>query len=182
MNPYFYSPFAGILVSPTAYSFPPRFMANHSEEYPEGYLSRETFATFFGVEDDSEDNFQDKTNTFTPINVSDLTGGIFNTTDLLKSNNLLYFVLQAIQAATPDVVGTIFTDVKKALSPLTDKIQHLLADKTCLQPEKHNTKLFEKYPGYTKSYGTYAGLSKGTLSGVTEGVKGLAGGLVNTSN
>jgi len=32
-------------------------MANHSEEYPEGYLDRQTFASFFGVDGDSEDNF-----------------------------------------------------------------------------------------------------------------------------
>lgn len=61
----------------------------------------------------------------------------------------------------------MFTDVKKALAPLTDKIQHLLADKACPQLEK---------------YSTYGGLSKGTVGGVVEGVTGLVGGLVTTSN
>lgn len=48
-NPYFfYSPFAGILVSPAGFSFPKAMMANHSDEYPDGYLSRENLVSFFG--------------------------------------------------------------------------------------------------------------------------------------
>ncbi|RYC84537.1 hypothetical protein BFJ63_vAg12569 [Fusarium oxysporum f. sp. narcissi] len=43
-------------------------------------------------------------------------------------------------------------------------------------------KLFEKFPGYTESYGSYAGVSKGSLRGVIEGVGGILGGLVTTGN
>ncbi|CAH0382737.1 unnamed protein product [Bemisia tabaci] len=49
-NPYFFnSPFAGLLVQPAAYTFIYRFMANKSEEYPEGLLNREVLMSFFGV-------------------------------------------------------------------------------------------------------------------------------------
>lgn len=49
-NPYFfYSPFAGILVSPAGYSFPARMMSNHSAQYPTGYLDPETFKSFFAI-------------------------------------------------------------------------------------------------------------------------------------
>ncbi|KAI0814073.1 hypothetical protein GGR55DRAFT_687083 [Xylaria sp. FL0064] len=226
---FFYSPFAGVLVSPAAYSFPPRMMANHSDEYPEGYLSRDVFASFFGVDGNSPDNFEvkhgweripenwykrpiddefsipdflvdvlehaayyprllsmggntGKPNTFALIDVGDLTGGVFNTTSLVEGNNLECFVLQMIQAAGPNLIGIMFSDVKKALAPLTDKIQHLLADKACPQLEKVNWELFSKYPGYTESYGTYTGLSSGSVSGVAEGATGLATGLVTTGN
>jgi hypothetical protein len=233
-NPYFfYSPFAGILVSPAAYSFPPRMMANHSEEYPEGYLDRETFSSFFGVDthqstdpNDFEvkqgweripDNWYKRPiddefsipdflldvvqhaeydprllsfggntngpNTFAGLDIGDLTGGVLNFANLLDPNNLLCVALQIAEAAAPDVLGSLYTDVKKAMTPLTDKIAQLLANKACPQLQKINSELFEQYPGYTESYGSYAGLSEiGTnpVGGVVEGVTGIVGGLIPT--
>ena len=229
-NPYFfYSPFSGILVSPAAYSFPPRMMANHSEEYPDGYLDRQTFASFFGVTGDNKDNFvvkqgweripdnwykrpiddefsipdflldvvehasyyprllsiggnTGKVNTFTPIDLGNLTGGVFNAATLLEGNNLECFVLQSIMAAAPDALGSLFTDVQKALTPLSDKITQLLANEACPQLQSVNSQLFEQYPGYTEAYGSYAGLSKGTPSGLVEGVTGVVGGLLRSDN
>ncbi|KAJ9659345.1 hypothetical protein H2198_003221 [Neophaeococcomyces mojaviensis] len=226
---FFYSPFAGILVSPAAYSFPPRMMANHSEEYPDGYLDRQTFASFFGVTGDNEDNFvvkqgweripknwykrpindefsipdflldvvehaeyyprllsfggnTGKPNTFAGVDIANLTGGVFNTATLLEGNNLECFVFQTILAAGPDFLGTTFTDVQKALAPLADKVMDLLANEGCPQLLEVNQDLFKKYPGYTEAYGSYAGLSKGSVSGVLEGVTGLLGGLIPTGN
>jgi hypothetical protein len=225
-NPYFfYSPFAGVLVSPAGYSFPPAMMANHSDEFPEGMLLRENLASFFGVEGDDPDNFEVKQgheripenwykrpigddfgitsflvdviehateyprllniggntgekDSFVGVDIGDLTGGAFNAADLLEDNNLLCLVAQIIQAAAPDVLGTMFSDVRKALAPLTDELQQLLAGKSCPQLQGVNWDLFKKYPGYTEEYGTYEGLSKGTLSGVTEGLTGIVGGLI----
>ncbi|KAG4270402.1 hypothetical protein FPRO04_11561 [Fusarium proliferatum] len=226
---FFYSPFAGILVSPAAYSFPPRMMANHSGKYPEGYLSREVFTSFFGVKDSKPGNFKfnqgweriqenwyrrpvedefsipdflgdvlehaakyprllniggntGKVNSFSGVDIGDLTGGVFNTAMLLKGDNLECFVMQIIMAAAPDVLGSQFTDVTKALMPLADKLLQLLAGKTCPKLQKVNMKLFEKFPGYTESYGSYAGVSRGSLRGVIEGVGGILGGLVTTGN
>lgn len=49
-NPYFFFPqFAGVLVAPAGYAFPAAMMANHSVQYPEGYLDKETFKSFFAV-------------------------------------------------------------------------------------------------------------------------------------
>ncbi|KAM0545827.1 hypothetical protein ACHAPJ_011154 [Fusarium lateritium] len=226
---FFYSPFAGVLVSPAGYSFPPRMMANHSKEYPEGYLSREVFTSFFGVTGNKPGNFKikqgweripenwykrplndefsipdflldvlehaakyprllsvggnmGKVNSFAGVDIKDLTGGVFNSAMLLKGDNLECFVLQIISAVTPDVVGSQFSDVKKALRPLADKLQQLIAGKTCPRLEKVNMKLFEKYPGYTQKYGTYAGVAKGSIPGIINAVKGLLGGLIPTGN
>ncbi|KAJ3543325.1 hypothetical protein NM208_g3639 [Fusarium decemcellulare] len=221
---FFYPPVAGILVSPASYSFPPQMMANHSEEYPEGYLSRAVFTTFFGVEGDKPGNFKvkqgweripenwykrpvgndfgipdyavdilkhaskyprllnvggnlGKPNTFTGIDLGDLTGGAFNSAMLLEGDNLECFVLQFLMATTPDFLGTTFSDLNKALGPLTDRVQQLLAGKLCPELQEINMKLFEKYPGFTESYGTYAGLSKGSIPDVIKGVTGILGGL-----
>ncbi|KAF2086379.1 Cloroperoxidase [Saccharata proteae CBS 121410] len=49
-NPYFFfSPFAGVLVTPAGYNFPPAMMANHSAEFPEGYLNKEIMKSFFSL-------------------------------------------------------------------------------------------------------------------------------------
>lgn len=63
----------------------------------------------------------------------------------------------------------MFADVKKALRPLTDKLQQLLAGKTYPEIQKVNFGLFKKYTGQTGEYGSYLGLSKGTLDGVVDG-------------
>lgn len=232
-NPYFfYSPFAGVLVSPAAYSFPPRMMANHSEEYPEGYLSRQTFATFFGVDGDNEDNFVVKqgweripdnwykrpiddefsipdflvdvvehasydprllsiggntngVNSFALVDFGNLTGGVFNTANLLDPTSLGCFVFQSTLAAAPDFLGSTFTDVKKAMTPLTDKVMDLLAGQECPQLLEYNQDLFKSYPGYTEAYGSYAGLSEiatDPVGGTVEAVTGILGGLLTTGN
>jgi len=229
-NPYFfYSPFAGILVSPAAYSFPPRMMANHSEEYPDGYLDRQTFASFFGVTGDNENNFvvrqgweripdnwykrpiddefsipdflvdvlehaayyprllsfggnTGEVNTFAGVDLANLTGGVFDTATLLEGNNLECFAFQIALAAGPDLLGSTFTDVQKALTPLADKVAQLLGNAGCPQLQSIDSSMFEQYPGYTEAYGSYAGLSKGTPSGVVEGVTGVVGGLLKSDN
>ena len=49
-NPYFFNgPFSGAIASGAAYSFVYRFMANKSEEYPEGRLSRENLMDFYSM-------------------------------------------------------------------------------------------------------------------------------------
>lgn len=229
-NPYFfYSPFAGVLVSPAAYSFPPRMMANHSEEYPDGYLSRSTFASFFGVTGDNRNNFVVKqgweripenwykrpiddefsipdflvdvlehasydprllsfggntngVDSFTGVDIGDLTGGLFNFANLLDPNSLGCLIFQITLAAAPDVLGSTYTDVRKALTPLSDKVMQLISNAECPQLQQYNSELFDKYPGYTEAYGSYAGLSKGSPSGVLEGVTGVTGGLLKSDN
>ncbi|KAL8932679.1 MAG: hypothetical protein Q9211_006179, partial [Gyalolechia sp. 1 TL-2023] len=49
-NPYFFFPqFAGVLVAPAGFAFPPAMMSNKSTQYPQGYLDKETFKSFFAV-------------------------------------------------------------------------------------------------------------------------------------
>lgn len=204
-NPYFfYSPFAGVLVSPAGYSFPPRMMSNHSEEYKDGYLSPENLASFFGVQGTDPSNFvvnqgweripdnwykrplEDEftipdflldvidhglkypellniggntngVNTFTGVDFSDLTGGVFNFADLTEGNNLECLILQIIMAAGPDFIGNTFSDAASALTPLADKVMDLLASQGCPQLYEYNQQLFNKFPGSSQSYNGYTG-------------------------
>lgn len=49
-NPYFFNaPFSGVIASPAAWSFIYRFMANKSEEYPQGQLNGENLKSFYGI-------------------------------------------------------------------------------------------------------------------------------------
>lgn len=49
-NPhFFYGPFSGFVVSQAAFTFIPAFMSNHSAEFPNGILSRQTLNSFYGV-------------------------------------------------------------------------------------------------------------------------------------
>ena len=49
-NPYFfYGPFSGVAVTPAAYTFIFRYMANKSAEYPEGYLDGNVLKSFFSI-------------------------------------------------------------------------------------------------------------------------------------
>jgi hypothetical protein len=53
-NPsFFYGPFSGVLVTPAAYTFIYRFMANHSKEFPVGRLDYATVQSWFGIEGES---------------------------------------------------------------------------------------------------------------------------------
>lgn len=224
---FFFSPFAGVLVSPAGFAFPVRMMANHSDEFPEGHLSREVFTTFFGVEGDKPGNFEVKQgweripdnwyrrpagddysipdflldvvehaaydprllsiggntgspNSFTGVDVSDLTGGAFNFARLADPDNLFCFTTQIIQAAAPDQLGSMFSDVGRAMAPLTDKLQQLLSGKTCPQLQRVNWDLLHQFPGYTDSYPGYDGRQRNVLSGVVDLVGGAVGGLIPT--
>ena len=49
-NPYFFfEPFAGVAVANAAHTFIPALMSNHSAEYPNGILDKETLKSFFAI-------------------------------------------------------------------------------------------------------------------------------------
>lgn len=55
-NPYFFNaPFSGVVAQPAAWSFIYRFMANKSEEYPEGRLDGEVLKSFYAITGDDGD-------------------------------------------------------------------------------------------------------------------------------
>ncbi|GAW04577.1 oxidase-like protein [Lentinula edodes] len=165
-NPYFVNgAFSGIAVQPAAYQFIYRFMANKSEEYPEGRLDREVLKSFYAISG-SEDQFvytsgyeripnnwykraigdeygmvpfaielglialahpeflsiggnTGQVDTFTGVNLADLTRGVYNANTLLEGNNLLCFVLQAAVMNLPTSVAGLLEGVLNDLAGIT---------------------------------------------------------------
>jgi hypothetical protein len=64
-------------------------------------------------------------NTFTGVNIADLTGGVFNAETLFEGNNLMCFAFQAVSALNEAVLGPL----------------------GCPDLEKYDKALFEKFPG-----------------------------------
>jgi hypothetical protein len=208
-NPYFwYGPFTGQIVTVAGYAFVTQMMSNFSNEYPQGFLSKATLASMFGVQGTARDNFVVKqgweripenwyrrpndftipeffadvlehaakypellnvggntgtVNSFTGVDLTDLTGGVFNGASLLQGDNLLCFAMQALTFGMPDLLGTTYADVSAAYLPLLDRIKVVTGNKACPQLQKYNSNLFKKYPGYAKSYGNYKGLPQRLL-------------------
>lgn len=190
-NPYFFNgPFTGVAVQPAAYTFIFRFMANHSQEYPAGYLSYDVIKDWFGITGESgnyvahqgmeriPDNWYKraieypyeqtyftadllaaalehpkflsvggntgKVNTFTPVDVGNLTGGVYNAQTLLKGNNAACFAYQVAAQAKPDIALGVLTSLTNAIGKVTNLL-------SCPQLQNIDESQLEMYPGYAKS-------------------------------
>ncbi|KAF8674116.1 Peroxidase, family 2 [Rhizoctonia solani] len=89
-----------------------------------------------------------KVNSFAGVNLNNITGGVYNSVNLLQGNNLLCFAFQAAQQAVPDVLkGGILGDLASILSLLTSKITPILSGLGCPQLTKYDKSAFKIYPG-----------------------------------
>jgi hypothetical protein len=83
-------------------------------------------------------------NSFTGVDIKDLTGGVFNAETLTQGNNLGCFLYQLSAQAKPDIL-------LNALDKLTGAIGNIIGSLSCPQLKAIDNKVLEKYPGYTKS-------------------------------
>lgn len=86
-------------------------------------------------------------NTFTGVNIADLTGGVFNAETLLEGNNLMCLAFQAVQSASPDILKGLLGNVVLAVQKLTDALTPVLQSLSCPQLAKYDATLFEQFPG-----------------------------------
>ena len=84
-----------------------------------------------------------KTDSFTGVDIADLTGGIFNSADLLKGNNFGCFVYQLSAQARPDIL-------LGALNKLTDAIGSIISPLGCPQLKAIDAKKLQQFPGYSQ--------------------------------
>jgi hypothetical protein len=70
-------------------------------------------------------------NSFTGVDVSDLTGGVLNAGTLLEGNNLLCFVFEVVKTVAPNSLSTLFSVLSVPLKLVTDTIDIALLDITC---------------------------------------------------
>lgn len=75
------------------------------------------------------------------MDLTSLTGGIFNAQTLLQGNNLACFVYQLAAQAKPDILGGV-------LNSLTDAVGQIIGGLSCPKLEKIDTEELKKYPGY----------------------------------
>ncbi|KAG9942110.1 Cloroperoxidase, partial [Aureobasidium melanogenum] len=92
-----------------------------------------------------------KTNTFTGVDVTNLTGGVFNTAGLLQGNNAACFAFQFAAQAKPDVALSVFNVLNKALGSVLSVLG-------CPQLQHIDDEQLMQFLGYQKS--TQAGITK----------------------
>ena len=85
-----------------------------------------------------------KTNSFTGVNVDDLSGGLFNGASLAKNNNFACLAYQFAAQVKPDLA-------LGALTQLTNAMGSILGDLSCPQLSKIDESQMSQFPGYTKS-------------------------------
>lgn len=98
-----------------------------------------------------------KTNSFTGVNIQDLTGGVFNAATLAQGNNAICFAFQFAQQAAPDllkgVLSNLLGDLTAALSTLTkgfSAAESVLGG--CPALTSVDDSQFAAYPGAAGSY------------------------------
>ncbi|KAF5868903.1 putative oxidase protein [Botrytis fragariae] len=65
-------------------------------------------------------------NSFTGVDFSDLTGGVYNLESLFEGNNLACFLLQNAQLTAPDFLKNVFSDITEPLGILSSTTQGIL--------------------------------------------------------
>lgn len=97
-----------------------------------------------------------KVNTFTGVNVQDLTGGVYNLQTLAEGDNAICLGFQFAQQAAPDLLkGGVLGDVVGALGTLNAAFQKALAALSCPSLQKIDMNQFAQFPG-SKGVGSSA--------------------------
>ncbi|KAL9067670.1 MAG: hypothetical protein Q9161_006752 [Pseudevernia consocians] len=197
-NPYFfYEPFAGVAVANAAHTFIPALMSNHSAEYPNGILDKETLKSFFAITEAADgtlswtpgyeripDNWyrrplgavneyspasfaQDlvqiaavvpeavsvggntgEVNTFTGVDLGNITGGVYQTSDLTNPTKFVCFFYQLTLAIVPDFLRSeaLGSALAGALNLLQTQISPFV-DPSCATIANYNDAFAAQFPG-----------------------------------
>jgi hypothetical protein len=86
-------------------------------------------------------------NSFTGVNLDDLTGGVFNLATLTEGNNAACYLLQLSQAGLADQLAGLVGIVGDVLSFVTDQLGPLGESLSCPQLGDLRNELFQGYPG-----------------------------------
>jgi hypothetical protein len=93
-----------------------------------------------------------ETNTFTGVDLEDLTGGVYNTQTLGQGDNAACFAFQFSQQAAPDLLKGLFSSITEPLSQLNNALSSVFSELSCPQLESIDTSQFSNYPGATGAY------------------------------
>jgi hypothetical protein len=95
------------------------------------------------------------TNSFTGVDVTNLTAGVYNGATLAQGNNLECFVFQLLVQAGPDILEQLFTNPSSATSKLDGAVSNAQGGVVCPKLNKVDYSQFSKYPGAKGAVGTY---------------------------
>jgi len=84
------------------------------------------------------------TNSFTGVDIKNLTGGVFNAQTLAQDNNLGCFIYQVAAQAKPDIL-------LGPLNLLTSTVGNLVSKLGCPKLQAIDVNNFSRYPGYSKA-------------------------------
>ncbi|KAF1990311.1 Cloroperoxidase [Aulographum hederae CBS 113979] len=87
---------------------------------------------------------------FTGLDPTDLTGGVFNAASLAEGNNLMCFGLELTIQETPDLLAGIFEDDTLALGKLLPALRNATGSLGCPSLTQVNEGQFDEFPGYAK--------------------------------
>lgn len=90
-------------------------------------------------------NLGGKTNNFAGVDVGNLTGGLFNSAQLLEGNNLGCFAFQAAAQIKSDFI------LASVLTTLQNAVGNIVSELSCPQLEAIDASNLEQFPGYTKA-------------------------------
>ncbi|EME38644.1 chloroperoxidase-like protein [Dothistroma septosporum NZE10] len=124
-------------------------------KYPVGYGVANVFADMVTVYSkySNQAAFGGNTgtvNSFTGLDVANITGGVYNAETLLQGNNLGCFLFNGMEFFMPDLIsnGGVIGDVSGVVSSLTGTITSLLAPFNCPKLSGIDKKAFAIYPGW----------------------------------
>ena len=93
-------------------------------------------------------------NSFTGVDLSDVTGGILNAGNFLQGNNLLCFVLEVVKMASPSYLSNLYSTLAKPLDLITQVVSTSLLSLDCpvwgdltMGGQPLWTALEDKFPG-----------------------------------
>ncbi|KAN0120082.1 Cloroperoxidase [Hyaloscypha variabilis] len=70
-------------------------------------------------------------NSFTGVDLGNVTGGVFNAESLLEGNNLMCFVFEAVKTLAPNSLSTLFSVLEIPLELITDTLGSALTGLSC---------------------------------------------------
>lgn len=172
-------------------------MSNHSAEYPNGILDKETLKNFYAITENPDGSLSYRpgyeripynwyrrplgpqneyhslyfaqdlvvlaqttpgvvavggntgtVNSFTGVNLADITGGVYNTQDLLNPQKFVCFFYQISLAVVPDILRSklLGTVLATALNLLQNQLQPFI-DPNCAKIANYNDDFAAQFPG-----------------------------------
>jgi hypothetical protein len=93
-----------------------------------------------------------KINTFTGVDITDLTGGVYNLQTLAQGDNAACFAFQFAQQASPDLLKGLFSSLTAPLAQINKAFGSALGELTCPELSSIDTSQFAQYPGAKGAY------------------------------